>query len=69
MGYGPRWTCANGSLAPYSPDLSLIEACRSKRKEALRGAKARIYEALVEAWETVTASDAQGWFIHCGYPV
>ena len=32
--------------APYSPDLSPIERCWSKLKEALRGAKARTYEAL-----------------------
>ena len=60
-------------LPPYSPDLSPIEACWSKLKTALRGAKARTYEALnvalAEAWESVTASDAQGWFAHCGYPI
>lgn len=60
-------------LPPYSPDLSPIEACWSKLKTALRGAKARTYEALdaalAEAWEAVTASDAQGWFTHCGYPI
>ena len=60
-------------LPPYSPDLSPIESCWSKLKAASRGAKARTYEALeaalVEAWESVTASDAQGWFTHCGYPI
>ena len=60
-------------LPPYSPDLSPIEACWSKLKEALRGAKARTREALnaalAQAWETVTVSDAQGWFTHCGYPI
>ena len=60
-------------LPPYSPDLSPIEACWSKLKTALRGAKARTYEALnvalAEAWESVTASDAQAWFAHCGYPI
>lgn len=60
-------------LPPYSPDLSPIERCWSKLKEALRGAKARTYEALdvalAEAWESVTASDAEGWFTHCGYPI
>lgn len=33
-------------LPPYSPDLSPIERCWSKLKTALRGAKARTYEAL-----------------------
>lgn len=60
-------------LPPYSPDLSPIEACWSKLKTALRSAKARTYDALnvalAEAWDQVTASDAQGWFAHCGYPL
>ena len=60
-------------LPPYSPDLSPIEPCWSKLKTALRGAKARTSEALnaalAEAWESGTASDARGWFTHCGYPV
>lgn len=60
-------------LPPYSPDLSPIERCWSKLKTALRSAKACTYEALndalAEAWEAVTASDAQGWFTHCGYPI
>ena len=54
-------------LPPYSPDLSPIEPCWSKLKEALRSAKAHTYEALntvlAEAW------DARGWFVHCGYPI
>jgi transposase len=60
-------------LPPYSPDLAPIEPCWSKLKTALRRAKARTYEALeaalVGAWDTVTPSDAWGWFHHCGYPV
>lgn len=58
-------------LPPYSPDLSPIEPCWSKLKTVLRAAKARTYEALdtalVRALETVTGSDARGWFRHCGY--
>jgi len=58
-------------LPPYSPDLSPIELCWSKVKTYLRKAKARSTEgleaALVQALETVTSSDAQGWFQHCGY--
>lgn len=60
-------------LPPYSPDLSPIEPCGSKVKTALRKAKARLREALdvaiTEALATVTESDTQGWFRHCGYAV
>lgn len=58
-------------LPPYSPDLSPIEPCWSKLKTALRAAKARtrdaLDDALARALRTVTASDARGWFQHCGY--
>ena len=58
-------------LPPYSPDLSPIEPCGSKVKTALRRAKARTRAALdtaiTVALDTVTASDAHGWFRHCGY--
>jgi transposase len=58
-------------LPPYSPDYSPIEPCWSKLKTGLRAIKARTREALDEALshviETVTASDAKGWFSHCGY--
>jgi transposase len=58
-------------LPPYSPDLSPIEPCWSKVKTALRTAKARTREALDRAITgtlvTITPSDAQGWFRHCGY--
>lgn len=60
-------------LPPYSPDLSPIEPCWSKIKTALRKAKARTREtledALAQVLSTVTAVDAQHWFVHCGYPV
>ncbi len=60
-------------LPPYSPDLSPIEPCWSKVKTVLRKAKARLREALdlavTQALATITASDAQGWFRHCGYAV
>lgn len=60
-------------LPPYSPDLNPIEPCWSKVKEFLRAAKART-QALLDhiigkALDTVTASDARGWFRHCGYVV
>jgi transposase len=58
-------------LPPYSPDLSPIEPCWSKLKALLRTAQARTREALDAAipqvLAAVTASDARGWFRHCGY--
>ena len=58
-------------VPPYSPDLAPIERCWSKLKSILRTAKARTREALddaiVQALATITASDARGWFQHCGY--
>ena len=60
-------------LPPYSPDLSPIENCWSKVKTYLRKAQARSQEdlesALAQAVATVTGTDAQGWFQHCGYPL
>ena len=60
-------------LPPYSPDYSPIEECWSKVKAWLRKVKARTLEALddaiVDALEQVTMSDAAGWFRHCGYAV
>lgn len=58
-------------LPPYSPDLSPIEACWSKLKQALRAAGARtrraLERAIKRALETITESDALAWFAHCGY--
>lgn len=60
-------------LPPYSPDYSPIEECWSKVKAWLRKIKARTLEALddaiVDAFDQVTTSDAAGWFTHCGYAV
>jgi transposase len=60
-------------LPPYSSDFNPIELCWSKVKAALRKAKARTYEALLEALaaalRSVTERDARGWFSHCGYAV
>ena len=59
-------------LPAYSPDLNLIEKMWSKIKAFLRKAKARNFETLLseiaEALNTVTPSDAQGWFSSCNYP-
>ena len=59
-------------LPAYSPDFSPIEEAFSKLKRVLRRAGARTREALQEAIATaldlITATDALGWFTHCGYP-
>jgi transposase len=58
-------------LPPYSPDLNPIEEAFAKLKASLRKAGARTREALLEATgralDTVTASDARGFFEHRGY--
>jgi transposase len=60
-------------LPPYSPDCSPIESCWSKLKTKLRSLKARTREELDEAIRrainTISNSDARGWFAHCGYPL
>jgi transposase len=59
-------------LPAYSPDLNPIEEAFSKVKARLRTAAARDHEALAaaiwSAFRAITASDAQGYFTHCGYP-
>ena len=58
-------------LSPYSPDYNPIEKCWSKIKTYLRRAKARTYDALMqaiqEALQTITESDICAWFEYCGY--
>jgi transposase len=58
-------------LPPYSPDLNPIESMWSKVKEILRSLKARTAAALLDAigvaLRSVTGTDAEGWFAHCGY--
>ena len=58
-------------LPPYSPDFNPIELCWSKVKMALRTAKARTLDALVEAiaqaLHSISLTDIQNWFAHCGY--
>jgi transposase len=58
-------------LPAYSPDFSPIEEAFSKIKSVLRqkGARTRevLQEALEDALTTISASDATGWFAHCGY--
>ncbi len=63
--------CTVQYLPSYSPDLSPIEEAFSKLKTLLRRAAARTREALHDAIATaldqITAHDAQGYFVHCGY--
>jgi transposase len=58
-------------LPPYSPDFNPIEQAFSKLKSYLREACARSQKRLMEvigqALSTITASDAEGFFEHCGY--
>ena len=58
-------------LPAYSPDLSPIEPAFSTLKAALRRIGARsqeaLWEAIAQAMQTITPSDARGWFTHCGY--
>ncbi len=60
-------------LPPYSPDLTPIEQTFSKVTAVLRRAGARtrteLDTAITDALSTVTATDALGWFAHCGYPI
>lgn len=58
-------------LPSYSPDFSPIEHAFSKLKAFLRQAKAQTLDALIEAITqgllTISATDAIGWFTHCGF--
>jgi transposase len=58
-------------LSPYSPDFNPIELCWSKVKTALRAAKARTFDALLDALadalRSVSPADVEAWFAHCGY--
>ncbi len=60
-------------LPPYSPDWNPIELCWAKVKAALRKAKARTFDALVDALavalQAINPTDAFAWFAHCGYAV
>jgi transposase len=60
-------------LPAYSPDLTPIEEAFSKVKAILRGMGPHTRETLQQALEyaltRITASDASGWFRHCGYLV
>lgn len=58
-------------LPPYSPDLNPIELAFSKLKQLMRSAGHRTMEALwsdvQRMLDRITASDAEGFYRHCGY--
>ena len=58
-------------LPPYSPDFNPIEKMWSKIKAKLKEYKARDQDSLLnairDAFNLVTASNAKGWFESCGY--
>ena len=58
-------------LPPYSPDFNPIELCWSKVKAALRAAKARtldtLVDAIAQALRSISLTDIHHWFAHCGY--
>ena len=58
-------------LPPYSPDLNPIELAFSKVKQLLRSLALRNMEVLWQSFQGVldriSASDAAGYFRHCGY--
>lgn len=58
-------------LPPYAPDFNPIELCWSKLKPVLRAAKARTFDSLLDAlacaFGSVSHSDVESWFAHCGY--
>ena len=60
-------------LPAYSPDLNPIEKMWSKVKALLRTLEARtpadLVQAIGQALAQVTAKDALGWFVSCGYSV
>jgi transposase len=60
-------------LPPYSADLNPIEQCWGKIKQALRTAKARTFDALIDALgkalRSVAPADFLAWFQHCGYAI
>jgi len=60
-------------LPTYSPDLNPIELCWSKVKSRLRALKPRtlpdLFDALGQAFSSISRHDIRHWFEHCGYQV
>lgn len=65
--------CQVRFLPSYSPDFNPIELAFAKIKQTLRGAAERTFPGVVAATgpalDAVTATDACGFFTHCGYPL
>jgi transposase len=65
--------CQLWFLPAYSPDVSPIEEACSKLKAAVRRAQTRTHEALeaaiTSALDQIAATDARGYFSHCGYTI
>lgn len=60
-------------LPTYSPDCNPIEPCWSKVKAILRSLKPRtvpdFFDALGDAFASITLQDILSWFRQCGYRV
>jgi transposase len=60
-------------LPPYSPDFNPIELAFAKVKERLRAAGERtpdgLFAATAAAIDAVSATDAHGFYAHCGFPL
>jgi len=60
-------------LPTYSPDLNPIELCWSKVKSRLRALNPRtfpdLFDALGQAFSSISHNDIRHWFEHCGYQV
>jgi transposase len=58
-------------LPSYSPDFNPIENMWSKVKASIRSAAARTFDTVVNAvgvaLNSITLSDCEGYFSHCGY--
>ncbi|TDL16343.1 hypothetical protein BD410DRAFT_702329, partial [Rickenella mellea] len=60
-------------LPPYSPDFNPIEQCFHSIKAWLRRHESEAVSAAVRPWlihqaaASVTADNAEGWIINCGY--
>jgi transposase len=58
-------------LPTYSPDLNPIEKMWSKVKAIVRISQTTdtdtLFQAIAEAFRSITASNAEGWFESCGY--
>ncbi len=60
-------------LPAYSPDFNPIELAFAKIKQQLRTAAQRTHEGLLtattEAIDAISATDAHGFYAHCGFPL